>query len=162
MKSIERVIEFIGKINILLVLSLVSIIIIDIFRRYLLSEGSITLQEIEWHLFDIIFLSALSLTYLVNENVRVDIFYANFSDKFKAIINLITHIFIIIPLISVLLYYGVDFVSMSYLQNEGSSDPGGLPYRYLIKGVMLLAFILVILTAIKKISDELSILREER
>ena len=160
MKTIDKIIHTIAKINSYILVILVLFIIIDIFRRYLLNSGSITLQEIEWHLFDIIFLSALSITYLVNENVRVDIFYANFTEKTKAIIDLIGHIFIIIPFISVLIYYSLDFVSMSFIQQESSSDPGGLAYRYLIKGYILFAFFLLILTSFSKISNEIETLKK--
>ena len=161
MKIVDKIIHQIAKINSYIMILLVLFIIIDIFRRYLLNSGSITLQEIEWHLFDIIFLSALSITYLVNENVRVDIFYTNFSQKTKAIIDLIGHIFIIIPFISVLIYYSLDFVSMSFIQQESSSDPGGMPYRYLIKGYILFAFLLIILTSFSKISQEIKTIKGE-
>jgi tripartite ATP-independent transporter DctM subunit len=39
----------------------------------------------------------------------------------------------------------------SYLQNEISSDPGGLTHRYVIKGVLVLSFILLIIQALSEI-----------
>jgi tripartite ATP-independent transporter DctM subunit len=42
-------------------------------------------------------------------------------------------------------------LTQSYLQNEISSDPGGLTHRYIIKGVLVLSFILLIIQALSEI-----------
>ena len=39
----------------------------------------------------------------------------------------------------------------SYLQNEVSSDPGGLTHRWLIKAMLVVAFVLLILQALSEV-----------
>jgi TRAP-type mannitol/chloroaromatic compound transport system permease small subunit len=38
---------------------------------------------------------------------------------------------------------------MSFIQNETSSNPGGLQYRYLIKSILPLSFLFLVLVALK-------------
>jgi TRAP-type mannitol/chloroaromatic compound transport system permease small subunit len=44
---------------------------------------------------------------------------------------------------------------MSYIQNEASSNPGGLPFRWIVKSLMPLAFILLSLQAFLKLFEEI-------
>ncbi len=160
MKWIDRVIEIFGKISSFLVLILSLLVVYDALSRYLFKAGSVALQELEWHLFDIIFLLGLSWALKADEHVRVDIFYAKFSDKTKAIVNIISMLFLVIPFSILVIYFGSNFVYLSYLQGEISSDPGGLCCRYIIKGFILVGFILLTLQAVSEIFKNIKILRK--
>ena len=48
-----------------------------------------------------------------------------------------------------IIYISVDFVQMSFIQNEVSSNPGGLSYRYLVKFLLPLSFVFLSLVAVK-------------
>ncbi|MCD4667803.1 MAG: TRAP transporter small permease subunit, partial [Sulfurimonas sp.] len=84
-----------------------------------------------------------------NAHVRVDIFYASYSQKTKALINFISSLFFILPFSFLIIYIGLGFVEMSFVQNEASSNPGGLEYRYLVKALLPLSFVFLSLQAIK-------------
>jgi TRAP-type mannitol/chloroaromatic compound transport system permease small subunit len=94
-----------------------------------------------------------------DKHVRVDIFYDSISPKTKAIINIIGSIFLIIPFILIIIYTSYTLVQMSYLQHEISSDPGGLCCRYLIKGMIIVGFILLFLQSISNLLKDISTLR---
>jgi TRAP-type mannitol/chloroaromatic compound transport system permease small subunit len=49
---------------------------------------------------------------------------------------------------------GTSFVEMSFIQNEASSDPGGLKYRWIVKSLMPLAFDFLILQTFKEIYSD--------
>jgi len=83
--------------------------------------------------------------------VRVDIFYDKFSAKTQLIIDMLAIVFFILPLSGLIIYVGIGFVEMSYLQHEASSDPGGLTHRWIVKSLMPLAFILLALQALSKL-----------
>jgi len=134
---------------------LVVLILFDATARYLFSEGSTALQELEWHFFDVVILLSISYTLKHNAHVRVDIFYDKFSKKAKTVINIFSILFFIFPLSLLILYIGIGFVEMSYLQHEASSDPGGLPYRWIIKSLMPLSFLFVLLSALELLMSEL-------
>ena len=140
-----------GFLTAILALILALLVGYDATMRYLFSEGSIALQEIEWHIFDILFLFGLSYALKHDKHVRVDIFFANYSKDTKAIIQILSMVIFVIPFSLFFLSGAFDMTVQSYIQNEISSDPGGLTHRFLIKGVLFIAFILLLLQAISEI-----------
>ena len=149
MKIIEGSIKYLGYFTALIVVVLVLLVVYDATARYLFSTGSIALQELEWHLFDVIILFGIAYTLRENAHVRVDIFYATYSEKTKALINIISSLFFILPFSVLIIYIGIDFVHLSFIQNEASSNPGGLEYRYLVKALLPLSFVFLTLQAMR-------------
>ena len=154
MKLIDNIIKYISYLTALILASLVLLVVFDATARYLFSAGSTALQELEWHFFDVVILLSISYTLRNNSHVRVDIFYDNFSLKTRSIINLIAGIFFILPLSFLIIYIGIGFVELSFIQHEASSDPGGLKYRWIVKSLMPLAFILLSLQTFKEIYND--------
>jgi len=150
-KTIDTITKNIGFIASILTLFLALLVSYDAMMRYLFSEGSIALQEIEWHIFDIIFLLGLSYALKHDKHVRVDIFFVNYSAQNKAMIQIISMLFLLIPFSLFFIQGSFDIVIQSFLQNEISSDPGGLKYRFIIKGVLFLSFILLVAQALSEI-----------
>jgi len=147
---IESIIEWVGRTASWLVLALVLLICYDVAMRYLFQQGSVALQELEWHLFALIFLLGSAYTLKYDEHVRVDILYQSrfLSDKHRALINIFGTLFLLLPFCVLLLITSWPFVENAFYYNEGSPDPGGLPYRFILKGSLLLAFSLLILQGI--------------
>ncbi len=148
-----RALELISKSVSIALISLVFLILFDVFNRYLFSNGSIALQELEWHIFDGVMLLSLFYTLRHNGHVRVDIIYGNLAKKYRDYIDLLSHIFFIIPFALLIIYTSYSFVEMSYLQNEISSDPGGLQYRFIVKSLILVGFSLLIVQSIYQIKE---------
>ncbi len=146
---IDKTIKYLGYFTAFILAILVLLVVYDATARYLFSTGSIALQELEWHLFDVVILFGIAYTLRENAHVRVDIFYASYSPKMKALVNFISSLFFILPFSLLIIYIGIDFVQMSFSQNEGSSNPGGLEYRYLVKALLPLSFIFLSLQALK-------------
>lgn len=121
---------------------------IDVILRYLFSNTKTWIIELEWHLFALIFLIGAAITYQKDEHVRVDLFYADFSVKKKALVNLLGNIFFLIPWCMVVIYYGYNYGMNSWSFNEGSPNPGGLPARYIIKFSISIGFVLLLIQAI--------------
>ncbi len=130
---------------------LVALILYDASMRYLFAEGSTALQELEWHLFDVVILLSIAYTLGQNAHVRVDIFYEHFTPKMQNLIDIVSLLFFVLPLSLLLVYISVGFVEMSYVQNEASCDPGGLSHRWLVKSLLPLSFIFVILAALQRV-----------
>lgn len=157
---IERVIQKVGSFCSWLSFALVILITLDVFLRYIFNFSSASLYELEWHFFAIIFLLGSSITLQNDQHVRVDVFYNKLSNKKKEIVNLIGNIFFLLPFSIVIFYTSLPFVEDSLKILESSPDPGGLPYRFIIKLVIPLSFLLLalqgtinIIKNIKKISD---------
>ncbi len=130
---------------------MVGVILFDVFNRYFFSSGSIALQELEWHLFDIVMLISISLTMQNDRHVRVDIFYSHLNKKQQDYLNIFSYIFFILPFSLLIIIKSLPFIIESFSQNEISSDPGGLPHRYLIKSLIIIGFFLLIIQSIKSL-----------
>lgn len=100
----------------------------------------------EWHLFSSLFLLGISYTLQSDAHVRVDIFYANLTQKKQALINMIGFVICILPISFLITYYGIDFSYSAYEINETSGDPGGLTHRFIIKSIIPISFTLVIVS----------------
>ncbi|MEA3521499.1 MAG: TRAP transporter small permease subunit [Campylobacterota bacterium] len=140
---IDTINRYAAYFSALILTLLVALVVYDATARYLFQTGSIALQELEWHLFDIVILLGIGYTLQKNLHVRVDIFYDNFSKHTRNIIDIFAFICFIFPFSLLIIYIGFDFVMLSFDQLEGSSNPGGLPYRYIVKSLMPLAFVLL-------------------
>ena len=146
---IDKLIKYLGLFTAFILVILVLLVVYDATARYLFSTGSIALQELEWHLFDVIILFGIAYTLRKNAHVRVDIFYASYSPKTKALVDFLASTFFILPFSLLIIYISLDFVSQSFIQNEGSSNPGGLGFRYLVKALLPLSFVFLSLVALK-------------
>jgi len=95
--------------------------------------------------------SAYTLKY--DQHVRVDILYQSrfMSDKSRAWVNILGTLFFLIPFCTLVLVTAWPFVNNAFYYQEGSPDPGGLPYRFILKGSLLVAFSLLILQGIADI-----------
>ena len=124
---------------------LVVVVCFDVFSRNLLKTSTVAVQELEWHLFAVIFLIGAAYTLKHNGHVRVDVFYTRFSEKTRAIVDLVGSLVFLLPFAVVVMWSSQNFVANALMFNETSPDPGGLPARYLLKGMIPLGFLLLFL-----------------
>ncbi|MFQ5603574.1 MAG: TRAP transporter small permease subunit [bacterium] len=136
--------------------ALVVLVCYDVFTRYLLKKSSIAVQELEWHLFAIIFLLGAAYTLKHDRHVRVDVLYLKFSPKIQAWINFFGSLVFLIPFSILAIYTSKNFVLNSFLINETSPDPGGLPARFIIKVCIPLGFFLLFLQGVALASKSLT------
>ena len=140
---IDKIIEKVKSLCSWLSFLLVILITVDVFLRYVFNFSSASLYELEWHFFAAIFLLGSSVTLQNDEHVRVDVFYNRLSKKKKEFINLIGNIFFLVPFSLVIFYTSIPFVTDSFVILESSPDPGGLPFRFIIKSIIPFSFFLL-------------------
>ncbi|MCF6323271.1 MAG: TRAP transporter small permease subunit [Gammaproteobacteria bacterium] len=142
--------EWSGRCVSWLTLALVLLVSYDVTMRYLFQDGSVALQELEWHIFALIFLLGAAYTLKHDEHVRVDLIYHSrwMSERRRAWVDLFGTLFFLLPFCILIIVSAWPFVENSYELNEHSPDPGGLPYRYLIKMMIPLCFVLLALQGI--------------
>jgi len=119
----------------------------DSIMRYFFSSGSIALQEMEWHLFAMVFLFGIAYALKEDGHVRVDVFYDRYSPRLKAMVNIGGTALLLLPLSVLVIEGSVWYVQEAYNSGEISGDPGGLPYRWLIKLVIPASFVFLIVSA---------------
>jgi len=158
-KITDKIIDFVGLITAFLLVLMILNVAYDVFMRYLFHDSSIAMQELEWHEFAVIMLYGTGYALRHNAHVRVDFLYDNFSPKKKAWINILGVIFFLLPLAVLVIYSSYSFVMDAYTSNEISQDPGGLPYRWIIKAQIPFAFIFLIFCAINFMLHNINVLR---
>ncbi len=120
----------------------------DVIMRYFFHNSSVGMQEMEWHLFSVIILFGVSVALLDEAHVRVDFLYDRYAPRTKALINIIGTVFFLLPLALLIFSGSFSFVWDAYSIGEISEDPGGLRYRWIIKGMIPLAFAYLIFCAV--------------
>lgn len=162
-RIIDTINEWIGRLTYWLVLFMVLVGVWNVVGRYLgkLIGSNLTsnaLIEIQWYIFDLVFLLGAAYALKYNEHVRVDIFYKDWSRRRQALVNFLGSILCLIPLCCLIIYYSWGTIVNSWQIRELSPDPGGLP-RYPIKFVIIIGFILLIFQGISEAIKNWAILR---
>ncbi|MCB0568874.1 MAG: TRAP transporter small permease subunit [Phaeodactylibacter sp.] len=156
--AIHRLNEWVGRGVSWLTALLVVLVCFDVVTRYLFSDTSAWVMELEWHLFALIFLLGAGYAFRHDKHVRVDLFYARFTEREKALVNLLGALLFLIPWSLLVIYASYDYAMISYKIRETSPDPGGLPARYIIKFAIVLGATLLLLQGIASLIDSALIL----
>lgn len=159
-QSLDHYIVSIGRLSSWLWLVLLLVIVTNVFIRYLFGIGRIEFEEIQWHLYAAGFLIALSYAYVEDAHVRVDVVRNQLSPKMLAWVELYGTLLLLLPFIVLVLWASVPFVSYSFITSEISEAPGGLPYRWFIKGFLILGFVLLLIAMSSRLSRVSSFLFE--
>src|SRR5207253_9034516 len=95
--------------------------------------------ELQWVLFNMVFLLCSPWTLLDNEHIRIDIVNSLLPKQVRSGIDVIGHLFFLMPLTVVMIITGVPFFRRSFEINEQSGNAGGLP-QWPAKSLIMIAF----------------------
>ncbi|MEM8906886.1 MAG: TRAP transporter small permease subunit [Bacteroidota bacterium] len=160
-KIANAVNESIGRAVAWLTTLLVVLVCFDVARRGLFNTTAAWIMELEWHLFALVFLLGAGYTLKYDRHVRVDLFYAKFSKKDQAWVNLLGTLLLLIPWCLLLIYASYFYALSAYQIGECSPDPGGLPARYLIKSAITVGISLLLLQAFALAASSILILQNK-
>ena len=146
-RRIEALIDAVGRATLYLTLVMIGLVAVNVLLRYSLSFGSVWSQELEWHLLATIILLGMSYALQRGENVRVDVFYANFTPRAKFVVNLASGV-LTLAIALLFIKLSASYVAQSWAIGETSADPGGIPWRWAVKGLIPLGFGLLALQTV--------------
>ena len=147
-KLIARFSTGVGYFSALLLLLLIANVFYDVAMRYLMNDVSIGMQEMEWHLYSMIFLFGVAYALQADGHVRVDVLYEKASPRAQGLIDIFGTLFFLWPFCFLVADYGIDFAREAYEIGEMSGDPGGLPYRWVIKAMIPVSFVCVMISSL--------------
>lgn len=150
----DKVGKIVGWLTTLMVLT----VFYDTIMRYAFNKGNVALQELEWHLFAIVFLIGAAYTLKEGGHVRVDILFIKFSRKTKAWVDLFGTLVFLIPFCILVIYSTQKFIGNSWAVREVSPDPGGLPGRYLLKSMIPVGFVLLIIQGCSEVLKNIMVI----
>ena len=157
-KNFDRFSDLMGWIAGILNLLMLLNVFYDSIMRYFFNRGSIALQEMEWHLFAMVFLFGIAYALKEDGHVRVDVLYDRFSPRWKALVNIGGAVLLLFPLSVLVVEGSVWYVNEAFSSGEVSGDPGGLPYRWLIKLVIPASFVFLMVSATGFVIHNINIL----
>ena len=143
--------DYLGRFFASLMPVLLMFVMVVVIGRYFFGIGRVDIQELALYLHALIFLGCAGWTYSADEHVRVDIFYRNASREYKKLVNTCGILFFLLPTVSVLGYYALDFIAASWSVKEISTEPGGLSIVYIQKSFIFLFPLVLALAGIKEL-----------
>lgn len=159
--GVSRVIDAInfriGKWLSWLILAAVIVSATNATIRKVFDTSSNAWLELQWVLFGIVFLLCSPWTLLANEHIRIDIVNSLFSKRVRDIIDVIGHIFFLLPLTIIMVVTSYPFFLRSYAINEQSMNAGGLP-QWPAKSLILIGFFLLLLQGVSELIKRVAVM----
>ena len=151
-RRVDPILTWIGHSISWLWLVLLATIIVNVVLRYAFGEGRIEFEEFQWHLYSTGFLLGMGYTFQVDRHVRVDVLHERLPRRLQAWLELYGILLCALPFSALILIFTVPFVHVSFELGEISPSPGGLPFRWMIKSMLFIGFLLLALAAVSRIS----------
>lgn len=141
-------------------LILVAIIIsaVNAIIRKSFDVSSNSWLELQWVLFGIVFLLCSPWTLLDNEHIRIDIVNNLFSKRWRDIVDVVGHVFFLMPLCIVMIITGGPFFMRSVEVNEQSGNAGGLP-QWPAKSLVIIGFVFLLVQGISELIKRIAVMR---
>jgi TRAP-type mannitol/chloroaromatic compound transport system permease small subunit len=126
--------------------------------RKVFDTSSNSWLELQWILFGVVFLLCSPWTLLSNEHIRIDIVNNLLPRQVRNTIDVIGHVFFLLPLTIVMLITGIPFFIRSLLLNEQSGNAGGLP-QWPAKSLIMIGFGLLLLQGLSELIKRIAVMR---
>lgn len=157
-RLIDRFNEVVGKAVSWLILLAILVSATNAVVRKAFNTSSNAWLELQWYLFGAAFLLAAAYTLRQNEHIRIDIVYGVFSRRVQHWIDLLGHIFFLMPFTILMIAYFIPYVGQSVRSGEMSSSAGGL-IIWPAKAFLLVGFVLLGIQGVSEIIKKIAIMR---
>lgn len=147
---LDRLVVAVGRFASWLWIAVLIVILINVFSRYVLSQGSIALEELSWQLFGTATMLTLGYAVVRDDHVRVDVLKENFSPKTQAIIEILGIALLALPIIALMISALVPYAWTAWVYTEHSQAPSGLPYRFIFKSMLPLGLLFVMIALVSR------------
>lgn len=157
-RRIDAFTRWTGKRLAWLILVAIVISAVNAIIRKSFDVSSNSWLELQWVLFGIVFLLCSPWTLLDNEHIRIDIVNNLFSKRWRDIIDVIGHVFFLMPLCIVMIITGGPFFMRSVEVNEQSGNAGGLP-QWPAKSLVIIGFAFLLVQGISELIKRIAVMR---
>lgn len=126
MKSVGQTVKWLA---VLLVLVQFVVVIL----RYVYRSSFIWMQESVIYTHATLFMLAIGYVFLINAHVRVNVFYAGWSARRRALVDLVGIVVAVLPFCVLVVWASWGYVALSWRVGEKSMQFGGLPFMPFLK-----------------------------
>ncbi|MGF7005660.1 TRAP transporter small permease subunit [Aminobacter sp. BE322] len=157
-RLIDRINEAIGKTVAWAILLAILVSAGNAVIRKTFNMSSNAWLELQWYLFGAAFMLAAAYTLKQNEHIRIDIVYGMFSRRVQHWIDLLGHLFFLMPFVVLMIFYFIPYVSLSVRSGEVSASAGGL-IIWPAKALLLIGFLQLGLQGVSEIIKKIAVMR---
>jgi TRAP-type mannitol/chloroaromatic compound transport system permease small subunit len=147
--GIDAFTDLVGRATSWLALGIALVMGANVLMRYAFSIGFIWAQELEWHIFVPLCLFGMSYALLHKEHVRVDVLFQYLSDRNKHRVDIVAA-FISMAFCLIVIRLSIPYVYQSWSIGEGTANPGGIEYRYIVKSLIPIGFAIMFLQSLSE------------
>ena len=159
-RNVERLTGSVGIMASFALVPLVLATCYEVFARYLFGMPTIWAYEVGYILTGAHFLLAMAFTLKSDEHIRIDIFSGHFSQKTRAVIDLLAYA-VLLPLMTWISYALFQHIAAGYLRNERSGQSAmNLPV-WPFRVIFLVAFVLLTLQILVEVIKAVRRFREK-
>lgn len=156
--GIDRITAAVGRAVGWLILLAIVVSAGNAIVRKAFNMSSNTWLELQWYLFGAAFMGAAAYTLQQNEHIRIDIIYGAFSRRVQHWIDLLGHLFFLLPFVALMAWMMVPYAWAAFQSGQISTNAGGLliwPARALLAA----GFVLLLAQALSEIVKKIAVMR---
>jgi len=157
-RGIDAFTRWTGKRLAWLILVAVVVSATNAIVRKVFDTSSNSWLELQWVLFSIVFLLCSPWTLLDNEHIRIDIVNNLLPKPVRNVIDIIGHVFFLLPLTIVMIITGIPFFLRSFEINEQSGNAGGLP-QWPAKSLIMIGFAFLLAQGVSELIKRIAVMR---
>jgi len=157
-RSVDAVTIRLGRAVAWLLVAAIVISTVNAIIRKVFDMSSNAWLEAQWMLFGAVFLLCASWTLQANEHIRIDIVNTTLSKKTRNVIELIGHVFFLLPMTAVMVQTALPFFLASYAANEQSFSAGGLP-QWPAKFLVLAGFVVLFVQGLSELVKRIAVMK---
>jgi TRAP-type mannitol/chloroaromatic compound transport system permease small subunit len=151
-----------GKATAWLIMILMSVVCIEVFKRYILNAPTAWIFDAENMLYGTLFMLCGAYTLAQDAHVRGDFLYSSMRPRTQASFDLVLYVAFFIPGVIALIYAGWDYARYSWTIDEHSNVTANGPPVYQFKSVIPVAGVLVMIQGLAEIARCVVCLRTGR
>ena len=149
--TIDAISTWFGKAAAWLIIALMSVVCIEVIKRYLLNAPTAWIFDFDNMLYGTLFMLCGAYTLAQNAHVRGDFLYSSMRPRTQAGLDLVLYIVFFVPGIAALIYSGYVFAMESWSIGEHSTVTAEGPPVYQFKAMIPVAGVLVMLQGFAEI-----------
>jgi TRAP-type mannitol/chloroaromatic compound transport system permease small subunit len=157
-RGIDAFTRWIGKRLAWLILVAVIVSAVNAIVRKVFDTSSNSWLELQWVLFSVVFLLCSPWTLLDNEHIRIDVLNQMLPKRVRDGIDVLGHLFFLLPLTVVMIITGGPFFMRSVEINEQSGNAGGLP-QWPAKSLIVIGFTFLLVQGLSELIKRIAVMR---
>lgn len=142
---------WVGRGVCLLTVPLFSIMVYEVFMRYVFTAPTIWVYDLSRMMYGALFILGAGYALSKGVHIRADFIYRNFPVKTQGLVDACLYIFFYFPGMLVFLWTSMDFAGVSWVRGEKGMDTAWMPYVAPIKSALPIGVFFLLVQGISEL-----------